>query len=251
MACAIAPDGTTAYLSQEEGIVRVALNGGWPKPKLVIETEKPAVALAVSPCGRFLAAEIFDRDLVVLDVSGEVRFCRAREHPTYGQTRLAWHPDGARLAITDGAHVRLLDAMTGAEQWSQPTEVKAHAITIDPTGRWMAFARGVQFGGAPAPLQVGLFDLERPDAPPRLSVELGGREASQIAFSPDGSQLAMTCGARVRIFGLDLVERVEPRRADQESFHGLAWLDDEQIAAVGRDVDEGPALAVFSATAEP
>lgn len=249
-ACALAPDGATAYLAQDDGIVQLSLADPKAAPQRILATGSSPVMLALSPCGRFIAAEIFEGDLVVLDTSGQVRFRRKRDYVTFGSKRLAWHPDGARLAITDGARVRLLDAATGAELWSAPTDVQSHAVTIDPTGRWLAFAQGVWIGADPSPLGVGLFDLEAPDAPPALSVELGESEASELAFSPSGELLAVACRSLVRIFGLDAVERVLPRRSDHEDFAGIAWLSEAQLAAVGRDVDEGPALVVFSANAE-
>lgn len=159
---------------------------------------------------------------------------------------VAFSPDDARLLVV-GDGVRVLDATTGAVTrvlmgpGERPTDDSAGAWS--PDGRWLAASR--QSRGGPATLWLWDDMLEL-----RATWTLPGEDdpasVRAIAFSPKSDMVATAdADGDLRVWRcpdgalmLDVCGR-------WESLSDVAWIDQEQIAAVGYDPDGGPPFGIW------
>ncbi len=177
------------------------------------------VLLAFTPDGRYL---------VTASYSQEPRCCRLWDlHQGDPLTPLwsiplpadvitrrrvaALSPDGVVVALVGDAHtVVLVDRATGKERWRYSIE-GARSLAFTPNSRQLAI------GGVQAITFVDVATGRRHHTSPPLPEATG-----ELAFSPEGTQLAVVAGTRV--FLLDLVKEGAPIELVQGNVvHDIAW----------------------------
>ena len=68
-----------------------------------------------------------------------------------------------------------------------------------------------------------------------------------LAFSPSGKRLASVGeDGHVRVFDLATKQLVADVRGRQEAMSAVVFLRDDQVAAAGRDVSNGPPVYVWN-----
>ncbi|HTU18342.1 MAG TPA: protein kinase [Gemmataceae bacterium] len=166
-----------------------------------------------------------------------------------GAWRLAWSPDGKRLACTGEDGLRVWDVETGEQSLHYPKAVyRYHAPAWSPDGRSLAVAvddsKGLQLIDAASAKELRL---------------LGGGKA---AWSPDGTTIAIVTTYQT---GLYDTATGQPRRTltERALLHKYAWLPKGPFMAVtekGQDakeqtslvsVDSGQIAAVYKDTPGP
>jgi WD40 repeat protein len=200
------------------------------------------VALALSLNGRLIASADHGQTLQLLDDELGVVIWRAAA-PVRA---LAFSPDGRRLAVADGG-LRVCEVRTGDEVASLlPVDhgdpFHGHgAVAWSPDG--MHLAAGIC--GAPSQLVVW-HDL----AELAVWLELPGDRftgPNAVAFSPSGRRIATAHGdGELHLWAWPTGEHVTSVRGRWESLHAVAFLDEQRVAAVGRDVDGSPPVGVWA-----
>jgi cytochrome c len=135
----------------------------------------PVKGIEVAPDGRILTAS-FDNSVGVWE-DGAPTWLEG--HRAAVNTVLAL-PDGRVLSGGDDFDLRLWDLATGSGLRMQGHQGKVMGLAIRRDGRVAASASWDGF--------VGLWDLERPEAPPRL-LKGHGSGVNAVAFSADGARL--------------------------------------------------------------
>lgn len=199
-------------------------------PEVLHEGAK-VTQLVVAPDGSFLIAdEAFERLLAITE-----------------ERQLAWErkPGGRPLAIAhDGSSVAaagksqesicLLDPVTGTETAMIPAaHVSAAAFAPDGTtvatsGRQSVVLHDQTEGWA----ATAHWEVTSP--------------ANALAFSPSGEHLAAALGdGTLKVWSVASRETVLDVHGRQEALLAVTWLDDERVAAGGRDPDRGPPVYIW------
>lgn len=152
--------------------------------------------------------------------------------------RVAISEDNRRIACTsmDGPGIVQLPDFT---RRLLPAPFPLNPCTLSPDGRWM-----VASGGDEAPEQCGLafYDLEKPEAPPRILPEFS--RYTYTCFSPDsrclfvhtrGFQTALAAGTWERIWTHD-------RRSEPDTQHMITVSGDGTLLAA---VEPGGAIGLY------
>ena len=225
---AFSPDGRTLYTAGNDGRVIVwdvagdrRLGrpfprglGGWGPTE---EATRPAFAL--SPDGRALAVARLDGRVELIDAETLRRTASFEAFPGRAAVAIDYSADGRRLAVAgEGGGVGVWDVESGEQLGALLRAPRGpRGPTVNPrTVSALAFGQGdllaaAEVGGAVRIWDVGRRELLRP--PLRLPASVLG-----LAFSPDGSQLAIPFGARLH--GRNGPER-ESRSSTSEAASGL------------------------------
>jgi WD40 repeat protein/DNA-binding SARP family transcriptional activator len=191
------PDGTRLATAGEDNTARVwdALNG-LELLTLTGHAEAPPVGnmvagipgVAFSPDGKLLASAGADGQAILWDAETGERVLALQVHPHgIGVTRVAWSPDGTRLAaasdwspegdplisVWDPASGQQLYTLTGLPN-------RAWALAFSPDGSRLATGFGAGF--------VKVYDAATGEE--SLSLPHHGGRILVVAFSPDGTLLA-------------------------------------------------------------
>ena len=254
---AFSPDGRTLYTAGDDGRVIVwDVAGdrrlGRPFPTgyryaggfTALEAFRPAFAL--SPDGRALAVARLDGRVELIDAETLRRTASFEAFPGRAAVAIDYSADGRRLAVAgQGGGVGVWDVESG-EQLGALLRAPRGPRTVNPrTVDALSFGQGdllaaAEVGGAVRIWDVGRRELLRP--PLRLPPSVHG-----LAFSPDGSQLAIPFGAfsdegpnGVEILDVGSGERVARPSTDGE-VGSVAFSPDGSLLA-GGEVDGGALL---------
>lgn len=188
------PDGKTRVLrtGNDRRRLQVQDAGGRQIATIQVEGHRNGIGtVAYSPDGKTLATGTYDGQLHLWHVrSGKAKFQLAIPHKSM-VAKVAFTPDGRQLAAAgyiDGIHI--FNTATGkhirtiqAHERHQPI----NTITISPDGKWIASA-----GRDDDSVAVhAIADGKR-----RAFMPAGIDEIKQLAFSPDGSKIAVGAGDR-------------------------------------------------------
>ncbi len=251
---AFSPDGRILYTAGNDGRViiwDVAGNRrlGRPFPTGLRGWEPGhghPPAFALSPDGRALAVARLDGRVELIDAETLRRTASFEAFPGRAGAAIDYSADGRRLAVAgEGGGVGVWDVESG-ERVGAPLRAPRGPRALNPrTVRGLAFGEGdllaaAEVGGAVRIWDVGRRELLRP--PLRLPASVYG-----LAFSPDGSQLAVPFGGLsdegpngVEILDVASGERVARLSPDDEVL-AVAFSPDGGLLAGGM-VDGGVLL---------
>ena len=254
---AFSPDGRTLYTASNDGRVIVwDVAGdrrlGRPFPTgyrfeggfTAFEAFRPAFAL--SPDGRALAVARPDGRVELIDAETLRRTASFEAFPGRAALAIDYSADGRRLAVAgQGGGVGVWDVESGEQLGALLRAPRGPGAVNPRTVDALAFGQGdllaaAEVGGAVRIWDVGRRELLRP--PLRLPPSVHG-----LAFSPDGSQLAIPFGAfsaeapnGVEILDVGSGERVARPSTDGEVV-SVAFSPDGSLLA-GGEVDGGALL---------
>jgi len=209
---------------------------------LNLTTVAPAGTFAWSPDGRHLATTAVDRietrlwDAATGKEIQVLRGSRKEDETRQGHTfgvrgaglvRLAWSPDGKRLASSyNDMTIRIWDLVAGQEVATLPAPMMTH-LAWSPDGLWVAI-------GAPLNGGISIWDTGTWQQPILFSDPEHGRA---LAWSPDSQLLASA--------GMDGITKVWSLATHEEAFSlnghaaaitALAWNSDgNRLASASED----------------
>ncbi len=199
-------------------------------PELLHEGAK-VTQLVVAPDGSILVA---DEDFERLVAIGEDREVKWRREP--GGRPLAMSRDGTEIAAAGKNHesIRLLDPATGEER------------AMVPAAHVSAAAFGPESGLIAAANREAVVLHDRTDGWAAAHEWAADRAANALAFSPDGKHLAAVFDdGTLKVWNVDTKAKVLDVNGRQEALLAVAWIDDERVAAGGRDPERGPPVYVW------
>jgi WD40 repeat protein/DNA-binding SARP family transcriptional activator len=264
---AFSPDGGTLYTAGNDGLVIVfdvagdrRLGrpfprglGGWEPapdypPAFALSSDYPP-AFALSPDGRALAFARLDGRVELIDAETLRKTASFEAFPGRAAVAIDYSADGRRLAVAgEGGGVGVWDVESGEQLGAllRAPRGPRGPETVNPrTVSALAFGQGdllaaAKVGGAVRIWDLGRRELLRP--PLRLPPSVLG-----LAFSPDGSRLAIPFGASsehgpngVEILDVGSGERVARLSTDGE-VRSVAFSPDGSLLAGGA-VDGGALL---------
>ena len=254
---AFSPDGRTLYTAGDDGRVIVWDVAGDRRLGRPFPTgrgyeggeENFTPAFALSPDGRALAVARLDGRVELIDAETLRRTASFEAFPGRAAVAIDYSADGRRLAVAgEGGGVGVWDAESGEQLGAllrAPRGPRGPETLNSQTVSALAFGQGDLLAAAEAGGAVRIWDLGRREllrAPLRLPPSVYG-----LAFSPDGSQLAIPFGAfsgegpnGVEILDVGSGERVARLSTDGE-VGSVAFSPDGSLLA-GGEVDGGALL---------
>jgi WD40 repeat protein len=254
---AFSPDGRTLYTAGDDGRVIVWDVSGDRRLGRPFPTgrgyeggeENFTPAFALSPDGRALAVARLDGRVDLIDAETLRRTASFEAFPGRAAVAIDYSADGRRLAVGgEGGGVGVWDAESGEQLGAllRAPRGPRGPQTLNPrTVDALAFGQGDLLAAAEAGGAVRIWDLGRRELlrpPLRLPPSVLG-----LAFSPDGSQLAIPFGAfsgegpnGVEILDVGSGERVARLSSDGQ-VGSVAFSPDGSLLAGGQ-VDGGALL---------
>ena len=254
---AFSPDGRTLYTAGDDGRVIVWDVAGDRRLGRPFPTgrgyeggeENFTPAFALSPDGRALAVARLDGRVELIDAETLRRTASFEAFPGRAALAIDYSADGRRLAVAgEGGGVGVWDAESGEQLGAllrAPRGPRGPETHNPRTVEALAFGQGDLLAAAEVGGAVRIWDLGRREllrAPLRLPPSVLG-----LAFSPDGSQLAIPFGAfsgegpnGVEILDVGSGERVARLSTDGE-VRSVAFSPDGSLLA-GGEVDGGALL---------
>jgi WD40 repeat protein len=196
---AFSPDSKTLWAAYGSKIYRWETATGREQPAFEIkEIRQQMITWCLpAPDGRTLALwGTGIGQLTLLDSSsGKIKQLLKNIRPWECQPP-AFSPDGRTIAVAERAAVSLWEVASGRSRGRLMAPRPASGLAFSPDGRLLALGAGPE-----APLS--LWDLATDQIVGRLPDD--HREGQQIAFSPDGSRLAVAGYVRPAVFGRAVV----------------------------------------------
>ena len=246
---AFSPDGRTLYTAGDDGRVIVWDVAGDRRLGRPFPRGLGGSAFALSPDGRALAVARLDGRVELIDAETLRRTASFEAFRGRSATAIDYSADGRRLAVAgQGGGVGVWDVESGEQLGAllrAPRGPRGPETLNSRTVPALAFGQGdllaaAEVGGAVRIWDVGRHELLRPPLRLPPSVEA-------LAFSPDGSQLAIPFGAYsgespngVEILDVGSGERVARPSTDGE-VGSVAFSPDGSLLA-GGEVDGGALL---------
>ena len=231
---AFSPDGRTLYTAGDDGRVIVWDVSGDRRLGRPFPRGLRGSAFALSPDGRALAVARLDGRVELIDAETLRRTASFEAFPGRAALAIDYSADGRRLAVAgEGGGVGVWDVESGEQLGAllRAPRGPQGRDTVNPRDvSALAFGQGdllaaAEVGGAVRIWDVGRRELLQP--PVRLPAAVLG-----LAFSPDGSQLAIPFGALAIPFGAD----------SGEGPNGVEILDvgsGERVARLSTDGEVG------------
>jgi WD40 repeat protein/serine/threonine protein kinase/tetratricopeptide (TPR) repeat protein len=210
----------------------------WPFPPEITlhgdPNEDGVKKLAFSPDGSWLASGYTDGYVTLWDVvrRKEVRTLVPKGLSPVGA--LAFSPDGSRLAGALGRNVTIWDPHNGRIIHTLEHSGKIFGLAYSPDGTQLATG-SEKSDESPV---VRLWDPATGQAISELKCPAYGSPAVWVAFSPDGTRLAATCGDQVIVWdprtGREIPTSV---RDPQHRLTAVAFSPDGTLLAAASDRD--------------
>ena len=217
---AFSPDGRTLYTAGDDSNVFIWDAAGDRRLGRPFRTSTPGAPaansppFAVSPDGRTLAVARIDGRVDLIDAETLRRTGSFETFADRSALAVEYSPNGSRLAVAGaGGGVGLWDAVSG-KRAGPPLRASVGAGRHDPRSVYaLAFGQGGLLAAAAVGGAVRTWDLDRRELvgrPMHLGFGVKG-----LAFSPDGSKLAIPLGYRFREETPTGVEVRDPRSGER------------------------------------
>jgi WD40 repeat protein/DNA-binding SARP family transcriptional activator len=246
---AFSPDGDTLYTASNDSTARIWDVAGYRRlarpfrTNTVNDTGEPsAPAFALSPDGGTLAAARFDGRVNLIDAETLRRTAGFEAFAGRSALAVEYSPDGSTLAVAGGGGgVGLWDAESGQRVGPLlraprgPRKRNPHNVEALAFGRGGLLAAAAEGGAGAGKGAVRIWDLDGRKLiarPLHLPPKVGG-----LAFSPDGSQLAIAFGARGGTTGIGPGDPDGIEIRDVRSGERLARLHADEVGSVAFSPD--------------
>lgn len=200
---AFSPDGKRMASGDHEKIVKVwDANTGEELSTLGTPGDGVAFGLTFSPDGSRLAASFNDGVVINWDLKSGQPVFPPFEPTDFSVFNLSFSPDGSRIALANGTgNSRVIDAETGKVIF--PLGSAANQITHSPDGKLLA---GANVNG-----KANLWDAATGEEILTLYGNPVGVQS--VAFSPDGTRLALASNEDVRVYLLRIQDLIALAKA--------------------------------------
>lgn len=250
------PDDQRVVIGGENGVLRIYNAGSLRLRNVLVGHRASIQSVAWSPDGSRLASASDDGVVLLWHADGTPGPTVTAQH---GQSGLAWSPDGRRLAVHTGDHLDLYHA-DGTLERSFPAELgRLFDVAWSPDGKQLVSTAGKRLKlwnrdgtPAPAPIEfehksevrkvawskrgtIAAIDDDNRVYLHKLSGEApvqSSRRASQIDWSPNGDQLAVTTGNVLQIWDGEAAFSVAEQKVTEP--RGVKWSrDGKRVAYAG------------------
>jgi WD40 repeat protein/serine/threonine protein kinase len=183
-----------------------------------------AGGVAVSPDGRYIASVISGAPEMRVWSSGEGSLLFTLPAPV-GAHRLAFRPDGKRLAVAGNGSIIVHDLVERSQKEHRVHEKMIASLAYSPDGKWLA--------SASADGTVKVWDAQT--GAPRYAPFPHIDRANSVAWSPDGQWLASgDQSGKVYIWDAPTGGQVHALEGHKSAIYGVAFNPDgKQLASAG------------------